>query len=259
MLLDQSLSAVLHERATQQPDARAFTYIDYELDTSGYAETLTWSQVRLRAQVVAAELVSCGSPGDRVAICAPQGLEYLIGFFGALEAGFIAVPLSVPMFGAHDERVSTTLRDCRPVAIVTTSAVVGDVVSCAHALAGRPPAVIEIDALDLDTPVDFTTDRPQTKTALLQYTSGSTRAPTGVVVTHKNVIANLHQVIADYFEDIGGVAAGSNAVVVAAVLSRHGAAVGAHRAGGFGAARGVDEPDGVSAEAGAVDADVGGQ
>jgi long-chain fatty acid adenylase/transferase FadD26 len=199
-----SIPAALREQVRRQPDAPAFTFIDYELDPVGYSETLTWSQVHQRAQVVAAELSSCGSPGDRVAILAPQGLEYIIGFLGALEAGFITVPLPVPQYGAHDERVSATLRDCWPVAILTTSAVVNQVVPYAHALAGSPPAVIEVDALDLDTPPVPFTPTAQTKNALLQYTSGSTRQPTGVVVTHKNVIANLEQVIADYFEDIGG-------------------------------------------------------
>jgi long-chain fatty acid adenylase/transferase FadD26 len=203
---ERSIPDVLAERAQRQPDAPAYTFIDYELNPAGYSETLTWSQVQRRAQALAAELASCGSPGDRVAILAPQGLEYVIGFLGTVEAGLIAVPLPVPQFGGHDERVSATLRDCSPAAILTTSAVFNDVVSCAHALPGSAPVVIDIDALDLDTPTAFyATNRPQTKTALLQYTSGSTRQPTGVVVTHKNVIANLEQVIADYFEDIGGV------------------------------------------------------
>jgi long chain fatty acid CoA FadD26 len=104
--IDCFIPAVLGERARRQPDARAYTFIDYELDPAGDSETLTWFQVHWRAQVVAAELASCGSPGDRVAILAPQGLEYIIGFLGAVEAGSIAVPLSAPQFGAHDERVS---------------------------------------------------------------------------------------------------------------------------------------------------------
>ena len=200
------IPAVLAERAQQEADAPAYTFIDYQLDPAGYAETLTWSQIHQRVQVVAAELAPRGSPGDRVAILAPQGLEYIVGFLGALEAGYIAVPLSVPQFGTHDERVSAALRDCAPAAILTTSAIVSDVVSGARALPGAAPAVIEVDALDLDTPVDFhPTDSSRTKTALLQYTSGSTRTPAAVVVTHKNVIANLEQVIADYFEDIGKV------------------------------------------------------
>lgn len=200
-----SIPAKLEGLARQQPDATAYTFVDYEVDPRGYSESLTWSQVHQRAQVVAAELASCGSPGDRVAILAPQGADYVVGFLGALQAGFIAVPLPVPQFGAHDERASLTLRDCSPTALLTTSTVVNDVLHCADALPGSPPALIEIDALNLLTPSAPHTTTPQTKTALLQYTSGSTRQPTGVVVTHENVITNLQQVMADYLEDIGGV------------------------------------------------------
>jgi long-chain fatty acid adenylase/transferase FadD26 len=201
-----SIPAVLREQARRYPDAPAYTFIDYELDPAGRSKALTWSQVYKYSQVVAAELASCGSAGDRIAICAPQGLEYIVGFLGAMAAGYVAVPLSVPQLGGHDARVSASLRDSAPAAILTTSAALSGVVSYAHALPGCAPAVIEVDALDLDTPVDFcSADTSQTKTALLQYTSGSTRQPAAVVVTHKNVIANLDQVISDYFEDNGKV------------------------------------------------------
>jgi long-chain fatty acid adenylase/transferase FadD26 len=204
---EASIPAALRERARQRPDASAYTFIDYEIDPAGYSQTLTWSQLYQRAQVVAGEIASCTAPGDRVAILAPQGLEYIVGIFAAMEAGCIAVPLPVPQFGAHDERASAALRDSSPAALLTTSAVVNDVVSCARALPGTPPAVIEIDALDLDAPPTFQpASLTQTKTALLQYTSGSTREPTGVVVTHKNVLANMEQVLADYCEADGKVA-----------------------------------------------------
>jgi len=71
-----SVPEVLLEQTRRQPDAPAYTFIDYELDPAGYSETLTWSQVHRRVQVVAAELASCGSPGDRAAILAPQGLDF---------------------------------------------------------------------------------------------------------------------------------------------------------------------------------------
>ena len=203
---EASIPAVLGERARHKPNTPAYTFIDYDVDPEGYSQTLTWSQLHQRARVVAAEIASCTAPADRVAILAPQGLEYIIGFFAAIEAGCIAVPLSVPQFGAHDERASAALQDSAPTVLLTTSAVVTDVVSCARALPGTPPAVIEIDALDLDAEPTFQRSRrPHNKTALLQYTSGSTRSPAAVVVTHKNILANVQQVRADYFEAEGKV------------------------------------------------------
>ncbi|MFZ0905588.1 MAG: AMP-binding protein [Mycobacterium sp.] len=203
---EASIPEALGERVRRGPDLPAYTFIDYELDPEGYTQTLTWSQLYQRVQVVAGEIASGTSPGDRVAILAPQGLEFVIGLYAALEAGCIAVPLPVPQFGAHDERASAALQDSAPTVLLTTSAVVDDVVSCGRALPGTPPAVIEIDALDLDAPPSFQSgSRAHTKIAVLQYTSGSTRSPAAVVVTHKNIFANFEQCIADYFEADGKV------------------------------------------------------
>ena len=200
-MTQESISDAVRDLAGQRPDDKAFTFIDYDIDPAGYSETLTWSQLHQRVRVVAGELASVGSPGDRVAIVAPQGLEYVVGFLGALEAGRIAVPLPVPQFGAHDERASGAFRDSAPVAMLTTSAAAGDVLSCTSALPGFVPAVIEIDALDLDSPSSFQPiNQARCETAVLQYTSGSTRDPAAVVVTHKNIFANVEQVKADYFE-----------------------------------------------------------
>lgn len=198
-----SIPALLQERAEQQPDASAFTYIDYDDDPAGFAETVTWAQISQRARVVAEELALCGSPGDRVAILAPQGLEYIAAFFGALQAGFIAVPLSTPQYGVHDERIFSVLRDCAPAAVLTTSAVVGDVSKYATGHDGQPaPFVVEVDLLDLDSPRALP-PIPQHSggPAYLQYTSGSTRTPAGVVVSHTNVIANVTQSMYTYFGD----------------------------------------------------------
>ena len=126
-MVESSLPALLRERASLQPGDTAFTFIDYEQDWAGIAESLTWFQVYRRTLNVARELRLCASPGDRAVILAPQGLDYIVAFLGALQAGLIAVPLSVPLGGVSDERVDSVLRDASPAAVLTTSAVIGDV------------------------------------------------------------------------------------------------------------------------------------
>ncbi len=202
-----SIPDLLQERASEQPNAVAYTYVDHDIDPGGFPDSLTWLQVHRRVQVIAEELRLCGALGDRAAIVAPQGLDYVVAFLGALQAGFVAVPLSVPQLGRHDERVSSALRDCLPVVILTTCAVADEVTPYALAHGGHSsPRVVEVDSLDLDSPETVGSGGPPAvRAAYLQYTSGSTRAPTGVVISHRNVIANLEQVQSDYFHDLGDV------------------------------------------------------
>jgi acyl-CoA synthetase (AMP-forming)/AMP-acid ligase II len=76
-MLDSSVLSLLRERAALQPDDTAFTYIDYEQDSAGVAESLTWLQLYRRTLNVAQEVRRHGSAGDRAVILAPQGLGYI--------------------------------------------------------------------------------------------------------------------------------------------------------------------------------------
>ncbi len=205
---ESSIPAVLRERASLRPGETAFTYVDYEQDWDGVAESLTWSQLYRRTLNVAQELKACGSTGDRAVILAPQGLEYIVAFLGALQAGQIAVPLSMPLGGASDERVSAVLRDASPSAILTTSSAAGNIAAYAKSEAGEcAPSIIELDLLDLDSqraPAAEADGLPSI--AHLQYTSGSTRTPAGVVVSHKNIQVNFKQLMSAWYGDDGGVA-----------------------------------------------------
>ncbi len=198
-----TIPELIELRADEQPDDTAYTFVDYESDPAGVAESLTWSELRDRVEVVAETLAKLGGPGERALVVAPQGLEYVVGFLGAIRAGFIAVPLSVPQPGQHDDRMVSVLQDCSPVAILTTSAIVDDVRKYAQAQTGqRPTRVIEVDALDFDHPAKPPAVQTYPKVAYLQYTSGSTRAPAGVEITHRNAIANLDQAATEYFENL---------------------------------------------------------
>jgi len=203
----RSLPSLLRACARLQPNDTAFTFIDYEQDWEGVAESVTWLQLYRRTLNVARELGTHGSPGDRVVISAPQGMAYITAFLGALQAGRIAVPLSVPLGGATDDRFDSVLIDASPVAILTTSSAVDDVAQ--HLTAGpaeSEPAVIEVDSLDLDSPTGSGAGDPDhPATAYLQYTSGSTRTPAGVMMSHQNVRVNLEQLIPDLFADTDGV------------------------------------------------------
>lgn len=75
---------------------------------------LTWSQLQQRVVTLAAEIRDHAQIGDRVVILAPQSMSYVLGFLACFEANVIAVPLSTPTIGAHDERVTAVVRDARP-------------------------------------------------------------------------------------------------------------------------------------------------
>ncbi|TVS86231.1 AMP-binding protein [Mycobacterium helveticum] len=212
-MVQSSIPAVLRERASLQPNDTAFTFLDYDHDWDGVPITMTWSQLYRRVLNLSTHLQTHGSAGDRAVILAPQSLDYIVGFLGVLQAGLVAVPLSVPYGGAHDERTTSVLADTSPSVLLTTSAVVDNVRPFGQAPEGESaPSIIEVDQLDLDSRQSG--PRPGTRgagsdpsdTAYLQYTSGSTRTPAGVTVSNKNVFANFEQIMADYFVFEGGVA-----------------------------------------------------
>lgn len=206
---------LLRDRAGLQGDDTAMTFIDYETNWDGSSTSLTYSQLYRRACRVARELSRFGSPGDRALILAPQGLDYIVAFFGALQAGLIAVPLAVPLGGVSDERVSSVLQDAAPTVILTTSAVAGAVTDFVRSQAGEsPPAIVEVDLLDLDAPATHGAQAESaTDTAYLQYTSGSTRNPAGVMMSHRNLLANFEQLMSGYFADFGNVVPDGSAIV----------------------------------------------
>ncbi|MGY4648851.1 AMP-binding protein [Mycobacterium sp. URHB0021] len=204
-MTDASVTGVLRERASLQPDGVAFTFVDFDHEWDGVPQALTWAQLNRRVQSLAHELRQRASVGDRAVISAPQGLDYIVAFLGSLRAGLIGVPLSVPMIGVHDERVVGVMQDSSPAIILTTSAAADSVAEYAVAQHDQAaPTIIEIDSLDLDSRRKPISDRgPRPAAAYLQYTSGSTRAPAGVMVSNRNLTANFEQVMADFFRNQG--------------------------------------------------------
>src|SRR5258708_5432043 len=175
---------MLHGHASLRPGDVAFTFTDYVDDPAGVSESLTRSQLSRRTLNVAGELSSHASVGDRAVILAPQSLDYVAAFLGSMQAGLVAVPLPLSHRGSSHDRLSAVLGDTSPTVVLTTSAVADDVAEYVdRARLDAVPTIVEIDSINLDTDggaAFSTADFPHT--AYLQYSSGSTRLPTGVMI-----------------------------------------------------------------------------
>jgi len=178
-------------------DKLAYRFLDFSTERDGVAHDLRWADFSVRNRAVAARLQQVTQPGDRVAILCPQNLEYLIAFFGTLYAGRIAVPLFDPSEPGHVGRLHAVLDNCEPSAILTTTEAAEGVRKFFRTRPAKDrPRVIAVDAVPDDvgsTWVPVETD--QQAIAYLQYTSGSTRIPTGVQITEQNLATNVVQVI----------------------------------------------------------------
>ncbi|BDE13788.1 putative fatty-acid--CoA ligase fadD25 [Mycobacterium kiyosense] len=216
-VVESSLPKVVRERASLQPNDIALTFYDYEQSWDGVELTLTWSQLYRRMLNLAAQIAQHGSTGDRVLLLAPQGLDYIVGFLASLHAGRVAVPLSVPQGGAHDERTTSVMADTSPAVVLTSSSVVDNVRPYVTPRPGQDDtAVLEVDQLDLDArpgPAARATYEQHLDPLYLQYTSGSTRTPAGVMLSNDNLFTNFEQIMSAFYGMHGKVAPPGSTIV----------------------------------------------
>ena len=188
-----TLPDCLRHWADTDGDRPAVTFADFATDRAGRRRTLTWKQLKERVDAVASALPV--RAGDRVAVLCPQSADYVVAFLGAITAGAIAVPLFDPGLPGHAGRLAAVLTDCSPTAVITTAAAEDAV---REFLAGLPGGEhVTVVAADKASPVRaWPAPAPAPDdVAYLQYTSGSTRSPAGVVLTHENVLANVSQAV----------------------------------------------------------------
>ena len=194
---EDTLVDYVERNVREKADTLAYRFMDYSRERDGEPIELTWAQFGKRLRAIAARLQQVTQPGDRVAILAPQSLEYVIGFFGALYAGNIAVPLFSPDEPGHTDRLHAVLGDCTPSAILTatkSAEAVRDFFK--HLPAKERPRVIAVDAVPDSVGETWRKPKPDLHdVAYLQYTSGSTRTPAGVEITYESVSANALQMI----------------------------------------------------------------
>jgi fatty acid CoA ligase FadD32 len=198
--LSEPLIELVARHAAELPSEPAYTYVDYSINPAGARRTLTWSQTHRRAKAMAATLREVIEPGDRVALLMPQGIEYITALLGALYARVIAVPLFSPDLPGHADRLVRAYADADAACVLTTNSALPHVERFLDGQSvPRPKEIILADDLDLSLGAGWQAEEiSPDDVAYLQYTSGSTRAPAGVQITHRNITANALQTWAGY-------------------------------------------------------------
>jgi acyl transferase domain-containing protein/acyl-CoA synthetase (AMP-forming)/AMP-acid ligase II/acyl carrier protein len=185
----RSFVEVLRHHARTRPDQRAYVFLENGEVESG---SLTFRALDSRARQIGARLQAVVNPGDRVLLLYPPSLEFISAFMGCLYAGAVAVPAYPPRQNRYAGRLQSIMADCGAAFALTTAA----------KLEGLERRAADVDGLrtlcwiatddgqnpHADSWVDGSLD-PATL-AFLQYTSGSTGAPKGVMVSHGNLLHN---------------------------------------------------------------------
>ena len=194
-----TLTEALVARAAGEP-TRIHAYLEGEREATGRTRSLTFGELRDAATRIAAALAARGvSRGDRVAIMLPTGSDYLTTFMGVLTLGAVAVPLYPPM---RTQRIAEFLqRQARIVANAGARLLISvqEAVPVARLLRHHAPdlsAITTPQALAAEAPSDAApaTSSAAGDPALIQYTSGSTGDPKGVLLSHANLMANIRAI-----------------------------------------------------------------
>jgi acyl-CoA synthetase (AMP-forming)/AMP-acid ligase II len=187
-----TLVEALRWRALQHPEQRIYSYL---IDGEREGQHLTFAALDRQARVIAALLQRSHASGQRALLLYPTGLEFIAAFFGCLYAGVIAVPVPSPNPAQPHRglsRLSAIADDAEPTIGLTTSSILAKVeVPFSEVSALRTMRWIATDCTSSSLADDW--QEPLTNDnslALLQYTSGSTTTPRGVMVSHRNLIHN---------------------------------------------------------------------
>jgi 8-amino-7-oxononanoate synthase len=184
-----TLVELLEYRADRLPDQVVFRFINGDGSEDG---TLTFGELRIRARAIASGLREHAAPGDRVVLLVPPGLDYVVSFFGCLYAGAVAVPAYPPNPRRADPRVAGIVADSGArVALVGTSFIAR--LEGWLTLSDGLENVTWLDASVLARGEGDAWRAPRATSdslAMLQYTSGSTGEPRGVMLAHANLLEN---------------------------------------------------------------------
>ena len=187
-----SLVELLRARCAAAPESPLYCFVDYARDEMR-SESVSVGELDARARALAAVLQASALPGDRALILAAPGAPYVVAFFACLYAGVVAVPAYLAPVSHLARRVRGVLLDCTPALVLADAQGIGsrDAI-CAEApgLASCRWVAVERQGVGLEHLWKEHSPRAE-DVAYLQYTSGSTGNPRGVIISHANVLSNL--------------------------------------------------------------------
>jgi acyl-CoA synthetase (AMP-forming)/AMP-acid ligase II len=191
---ERNLVAIAIAHAERIPDALAYTYL---VDGENQQVSITFGELDRRARAFAATLQKISKPGDRALLLYPSSLEFVVAFLGCLYAGVISAPSTVPHLKRSTPRLKLMMDDAKARIACTTQPVYEKINVL---LADNPEfndiqwiiseTVPESAAVEWEKP-DFQPD----DIAFLQYTSGSTSSPKGVMITSFNLLRTVEDIV----------------------------------------------------------------
>jgi acyl-CoA synthetase (AMP-forming)/AMP-acid ligase II len=195
-----TLADALRRHATQQPEQTAITFL---LDGEQQEASWTYRELDERARAIAAVLREKGAVGERALLLHPPGLEFVATLLGCFYAGVVAVPTYPPQFNLRSRsavRLAKLVQDCKPAIALTTAANVAKGAWFSQKEAGLERlGWLATDDIPAEKSASW---QPPALTpealALIQYTSGSTSWPRGVMLSHWNLLANQAVIAAKF-------------------------------------------------------------
>lgn len=185
----KAITDVLRYQAKHRAEKTAYRFLDHE---EGNEVSITYAGLEQRACAVASELQRMTEPGSRVLLLDPAGLDFIIAFYACLFAGRIAVPLYPPRPNSRrNDRLDAIIADARPVAVLT--ALTPSDVTRNLVCAASPDNLRWLATREIPDSCEKLWNPNQSGAetiAFLQYTSGSTSTPKGVILTHANILHN---------------------------------------------------------------------
>ena len=189
MFIPSTLVDLLEYRTQKKPEQTAYIYLQYG-ETQEIS--LTYPELHRKARAIAGKLQFLGMSGKRALLLYPPGLEFIIAFFGCLYAGVVAVPTYPLRRNQKMSRLEAIVADALAEVALTTTA---ELVNIENRLDKNPELAalqwLATDNLAVDEELNwYKPDLCENTLAFLQYTSGSTGNPKGVMITHGNLLHN---------------------------------------------------------------------